>query len=816
MNTIHSSYEFAHEFALFTNKCFFLTGKAGTGKTTFLRQLKQNGKKQMAVVAPTGVAAINAGGTTIHSFFQLPISPFIPTDEGKKQLIDKIKMQSWRRNVLQELELLVIDEISMVRADVVDAIDTLLRHFRYRRNEPFGGVQVIFIGDLYQLSPIATDDEWHILSEHYKSIYFFESKIIRSLNIAYIELDKIYRQTNQNFIDLLNEIRNNTLTHNGLKLLASRYDPTFIAPDNSQYITLTTHNYKADKINEEELMKIDGSAISFEAHIEGDFPEKSFPTEQILELKIGAKVMYLKNDSENPRRFFNGKIGVIEEFNEKEKLIKIVSENEEPVWLGRMTWENIRYVADSKTKQIQENILGKFVQFPLRLAWAITIHKSQGLTFDNAIIDAGDAFAAGQVYVALSRCRSIEGMVLRSHIHADGFESSREIVDYEKNKPTTSELESELNDSKIRYKFLLISGLFNFDDCSGLMVKWMQDTTQVKTSFNDETFSFLENVAQLIEQLADTGKKFRHQLSSIFVQPENNTIYLNERVMAACTYFSSEIDKIASRLKESPALTDSRENARQYNDNIQNIYGILSQRLHILKELKLPFDPVEYFVLKSSFILKTLQSDAYTKISKNQSVNLRNKLLYYKLIDIRNKICENEDLPVYLVANSKSLMQMSDYLPLTKNDLLKIHGFGKTKILKFGDQFLNAISEYCRENNLNSRISELGKMNEPEKKKKEKGETYKISFEMYREGKTINEIAAVRNLTVGTIASHLCKFIDKGWLDIEDFISVDKLEAANEILEKGVAGPITEALSNLLNKTEIPFFLYWYRKNSRN
>ena len=249
----------------------------------------------------------------------------------------------------------------MVRADVVDAIDTILRHFRYRRNEPFGGVQVIFIGDLYQLSPIATDDEWHILSEYYKSIYFFESKIIKSLNIAYIELDKIYRQTNQNFINLLNEIRNNKLTNNGLKLLASRYDPTFIPPENSSYITLTTHNYKADKINEEELLKIDSQAFSFEAYIEGNFPEKSFPTEQILELKIGAKVMYLKNDSENPRRFFNGKIGIIEEINEKEKQIKIVSENEEPVWLGRMTWENIRYVTDPQTKKIQENILGKFM-----------------------------------------------------------------------------------------------------------------------------------------------------------------------------------------------------------------------------------------------------------------------------------------------------------------------------------------------------------------------------------------------------------------------------------------------------------------------
>ena len=295
-------YQLANDFALYTNRSIFLTGKAGTGKTTFLHHLKKNTKKQMAVVAPTAVAAINAGGTTMHSFFQLPFTPFIPSVEGRKNLMEKLKMQGSRRKVLQELELLVIDEISMVRADVLDAVDAILRHVRYRNNEPFGGVQVLFIGDMFQLSPVASEDEWRLLSEHYKSPYFFDSQVIKQQKPVYIELDKIFRQTNTDFINLLNEVRNNCLSNASLKLLQSRYNPLFVAPSDDTFITLTTHNYKADQINATELSKIKGKTFSFEATIEGDYPEKSYPTEKILELKIGARVMFLKNDTDASRR----------------------------------------------------------------------------------------------------------------------------------------------------------------------------------------------------------------------------------------------------------------------------------------------------------------------------------------------------------------------------------------------------------------------------------------------------------------------------------------------------------------------------------
>src|SRR5665647_1097527 len=322
MQTPSPYYQLAQDFALFTNRSIFLTGKAGTGKTTFLRKLKKETKKQMAVVAPTGVAAINAGGTTMHSFFQLPFTPFVPTVEGRKNLIEKMKMQGNRRKVLQELELLVIDEISMVRADVLDSVDTILRHVRYRNNEPFGGVQVIFIGDMFQLSPVATDEEWRLLSQYYSSPYFFHSQVILQQQPVYIELDKIFRQTNVDFIRLLNEVRNNCLSNEGLALLQSRYNPLFVPPRDDTYITLTTHNYKADQINGEELTKISGRTYKFEAKIEGEYPEKSYPTEKTLELKIGAKVMFLRNDSETPRRFFNGKIGVVEKVNDDYITIK--------------------------------------------------------------------------------------------------------------------------------------------------------------------------------------------------------------------------------------------------------------------------------------------------------------------------------------------------------------------------------------------------------------------------------------------------------------------------------------------------------------
>ena len=402
-----------------SSRNIFLTGKAGTGKTTFLKYIRDNSSKQMAIVAPTGVAAINAGGVTIHSFFQLPFSPFVPESKGfgnndaiadKHSLLSRLRLTGEKKKVIQELELLVIDEISMVRCDTLDAIDTVMRHIRQRRFERFGGVQVLFIGDMFQLPPVVPEQEWRILSEFYNSPYFFDSKVILDEPPVYIEFTKIYRQSEERFINLLNQVRNNEMDESGMEILDSRFQPAFRRSKDDGYIILTTHNRKADTTNSEELQKINERTYSYTAKIEGDFSEKAYPPDEQLLLKIGAQVMFIKNDLEKVRRYFNGKIGTVTRI-EDDKIFVLCKNETDEIEVKKETWENIRYSVNKTTRQMEEDVLGSFTQYPLRLAWAITIHKSQGLTFEKAIIDAGEAFAPGQVYVALSRCTSLGGMI---------------------------------------------------------------------------------------------------------------------------------------------------------------------------------------------------------------------------------------------------------------------------------------------------------------------------------------------------------------------------------------------------------------------
>lgn len=818
MNSLSPYYNLAREFAISTNRSIFLTGKAGTGKTTFLHKLKKDTKKQMAIVAPTGVAAINAGGTTMHSFFQLPFTPFIPTTEGRKELIEKIKMQGFRRKVIQELELLVIDEISMVRADVLDAVDTILRHVRYKHNEAFGGVQVIFIGDMFQLSPVAQDEEWRILSKFYKSPYFFHSQVIAQQQPVYIELDKIFRQTNADFIQVLNEVRNNKLSQNGLALLQSRYNPLFVPPKDDTYITLTTHNYKADRINAEEIAKLKGKTYRFDAEIKGDFPEKSFPTEKQLELKIGAKVMFIKNDTENPRRFFNGKIGMIESIDDDIITIKC-PDDDFVIELGKMMWENIRYSTNESTKQIEENMLGTFVQYPLRLAWAITIHKSQGLTFDKAVIDAGDAFAPGQVYVALSRCRSLEGMVLWSKINPHSIENDKQIVEHERNKIPVEELEFQLNESRNQFRTYVLNQLFDFRTGIGHVSRLLREVENVASSFNNDTIPYLKDVLMQIQSIQSVADKFQNQLYKIMLSYPVNEDYLSERLTAAADFFKVKIANLLETLRESPAATDSRENARDYNDQLRNFFGFMAQKQHILRSLKQPFMVEDFFILKNTFLLPDFTVNAYAKTGAAKVTTSRNPKLFNQLITLRNKLCEPGDLPIYLVAGSKTLVEMSDYLPLTEKDLLKINGFGPAKVEKYGEQFLNIIQKYCAENNLTSQMSEKADA-KPEKKekkeKKEKGESHRLTLSMFKEGKTIDQIAIERGLAVSTICTHLSSFISSGLLNIDKFISADKREKALKLMQDTEElGSVYQTLSSILNNHEVNFFLSWMRNQKK-
>lgn len=805
-------YQLANDFALFTNRSIFLTGKAGTGKTTFLHKLKKATKKQMAVVAPTGVAAINAGGTTMHSFFQLPFTPFIPTVEGRKNLIEKMKMQGNRRKVLQELELLVIDEISMVRADVLDSVDTILRHVRYRNNEPFGGVQVIFIGDMFQLSPVATDDEWRLLSQYYKSPYFFHSQVIQKQQPVYIELDKIFRQTNGEFIRVLNEVRNNCLSDSSLKLLQTRYNPLFVPPSDDTFITLTTHNYKADQINAEELAKIKGKTYAFDAEIQGEYPEKSFPTEKELVLKIGAKVMFLKNDTETPRRFFNGKIGVVESIDEETISIKCPGDYE-AIDLGKAVWENIRYTTNPTTKQIEENELGKFIQYPLRLAWAITIHKSQGLTFDKAVIDAGAAFAPGQVYVALSRCRSLEGMVLLSKINPNSIENDRQIVEHELGKTPYEELEIQLDESRNLYRSFILNQLFDFKNIVGISHRLLTDVTEVQSSFNEETMPFLKEVLRLSKSIQDVADKFQHQLYNILQNAPVDEEHLQDRIAAAADFFIEKTAQLIETLRQSPATTDSRQNGTEYSDALKTIFGIAAQKLFILKGVKLKFTVEDYFILKNTFTVPDFNVNAYAKTSSKQKLTTRQPELYRKLMVLRNQLCEPKDLPIYIIAGSLTLNEMSDFLPQNEKDLLDISGFGPAKVEKYGKQFLDIILSYCKENKLQSLMHEKISTKKEKKEKKPVGETMRISLSMYLQKMTIEEIAASRNLGVSTIATHLAKYISTGELDINNFVSKEKRERATKIMEESAEiGSVFQMLGSLMTQREITLYMAWLRR----
>ena len=443
----------AFDFVQYTNRNIFLTGKAGTGKTTFLHKLKETSHKRMVVVAPTGVAAINAGGVTIHSFFQMPFGPILPgrLESSEKSFIQKFNKK--KINIIRSLDLLVIDEISMVRADLLDGIDTVLRRYK-NKTLPFGGVQMLMIGDLQQLAPIAKDNEWNLLKEHYDTIFFFSSKAYMQSNAISIELKHIYRQQDNNFIKILNEIRDDKLSAESFQELNKRFLPGFSPENEDGYITLTTHNASANRINDEQLKKLKSKTHTFEAEVKGHFPEYSYPTDQHLKLKVGAQVMFIKNDISPEKLYFNGKIGTI--VNIEDDLIYVKSKDEDnQIEVGQVMWDNVKYTINETSKEIEEEVAGSFIQYPLRLAWAITIHKSQGLTFEKAVIDAQAAFAHGQTYVALSRCKTLEGLILSSRISSNGIICDSTVGNFNREVEENQPDEKTLNTSKQNYQLAL-------------------------------------------------------------------------------------------------------------------------------------------------------------------------------------------------------------------------------------------------------------------------------------------------------------------------------------------------------------------------
>ena len=472
METISAEATYTLQFINQTQRSIFLTGKAGTGKTTLLKEIIQTTHKNTVVVAPTGIAALNASGVTIHSMFQLPFGGFIPDNiaphfsdfvkfETKSTLIRHFKMSGLKKAVIRNMELLIIDEVSMLRADLLDAIDFTMQSIR-KNKMSFGGVQVVYIGDLLQLPPVVKDEEWSVLKKYYKGKFFFHSHVVQNNPPIYIELSKIFRQSDDAFISILNNLRNNEITAKDIQKLNAYVQPQFDLKSNQGYITLTTHNAKADAINQQSLIDLKGKLVTYLPEIVGDFPDKIYPVDAQLELKVGAQVMFVKNDLSFNKQYFNGKMGVVQSLSAEEILVNFPEESV-TIAVEKYEWQNIRYTVNEMTKEIEEEVLGTFVHYPIKLAWAITVHKSQGLTFDKAAIDVSQVFLPGQAYVALSRLRSLNGLVLLSPIQMNGISSDQDVMDYAMNKASEELLKNSLQlDSK---NFIFHPSEVKFNSC---------------------------------------------------------------------------------------------------------------------------------------------------------------------------------------------------------------------------------------------------------------------------------------------------------------------------------------------------------------
>jgi len=557
--------ELAYQYAMYTHRNIFLTGKAGTGKTTFLRQLRLDTFKRNIVVAPTGVAAINANGVTIHSFFQLAPG-LMPRNDIKFQF-SKHKL-----NILRSLDLLIIDEISMVRCDLLDAIDEVLRRYQ-DRSKPFGGVQVLMIGDLQQLAPVATEDEWKILKERYQTPYFFSAKVFEQTNFTTIELKKVYRQDNEKFIHILNNVRDNKIDQETLDTLNSRYIENFHPDDKEGYITLTTHNAQAQVINQEHMDKLKTQPVSFKASTEGEFPETSYPTDFDLTLKVGAQVMFCKNDSSSEKRYYNGKIGRVGQIANN-KVIVICEDakgEEDVIEVEPSEWTNAKYETNDETGEINEVIVGKFVQIPLKTAWAITIHKSQGLTFDKAIINAGRAFSFGQVYVALSRCRTLEGLVLSTPISRNVVMSDPTISSFnrqqEQNRPTMQQLSLD----RKNYVGEIICSIFNFNKLQKNLDYVARLADMYLDKIAPEYVQLAKNTAEETRtKLTNVGNRFAFQICELMNLADSyeDNPQLQERFKKGNAYFVTNSTEILTDFMEQeiPVMKNKQHKERYLSE----------------------------------------------------------------------------------------------------------------------------------------------------------------------------------------------------------------------------------------------------------
>lgn len=774
--------DLADQYVRFTNTNVFLTGKAGTGKTTFLKNIKAHSPKRMVIVAPTGVAAINAGGVTIHSFFQLSFGPNIPNQNpDNKPLVRKFNNEKIK--AIKAIDILVIDEISMVRADILDAIDEVLRRYR-NRNLPFGGVQLLMIGDLHQLAPVVKEDEWNLLRPYYASPFFFESKALAISHFITIELTHIFRQADEQFINLLNKVRDKKLDTESTKLLNTRYDPNFTYPKDEKYITLTSHNKAAMSINAIKLNELEGKTHIFKAEITDDFPESMYPNEFNLELKVGAQVMFVKNDINLEKRYFNGKLGEITSIDEELISVKCPHETEEII-ISRAVWGNIKYVLDD-SKVLQENVIGTFTQFPIKTAWAITIHKSQGLTFERAIIDAASSFAHGQVYVALSRCKTFEGLVLSTPITSDSVKSDNIITVFNQESEKQDLSEATLMEAKKLTQSEWIRDLFDFKSIKNSLAFLLQSFVKVQDQF--ATISY-QNLSTIIENYAieidPVMEKFSKQLENFIAQaslPEEN-LELQERIKKGSVYLAEKLQELTyNPLKTIDLACDNKETKgniyKLWEQSLKNVY----EKLILLKINQNGFDSTQFLTTKANANIDfETEKNSFTK-SQSPTTSTSNKSdLISALRAWRDSIAHEKNIEKYMVIAQKTLQYLSEEMPRNKAELAKISGLGNIKIKQYGDEILDIINEFCEANGLEGSKNTIKESVKPTKNLA-KGSTQELSFTMFKEGNSIEEIAQIRNLSSSTIEGHLAEYVKNDLLDIKMLIQEKKINVIREFI----------------------------------
>lgn len=807
----------ARDFVQYTNRSIFLTGKAGTGKTTFLKDLRKNSPKRMIVVAPTGVAAINAGGVTIHSFFQLPFHPYVPgfyLPENNRTSLPAAndppgyKMSREKINIIRSLDLLVIDEISMVRADTLDAVDSALRRYK-NRFLPFGGVQLLMIGDLQQLAPVVRDEDREILCKYYDSCFFFESKALGSIDYVTIELRHVFRQTDKTFIDLLNKIRDNNIDQETLNQLNKRYIPDFDPDSVGGYITLTTHNNQAQAINDLKLEGLPGRTHSFTAVIKDDFPELSYPNAVELVLKEGAQVMFVKNDLSGDKLFFNGKIGKVISFEDDVIVVKC-PDDESNIRVGKAEWQNMKYSLNEETKEIEETVIGTFTQYPLKLAWAITIHKSQGLTFDRAVIDAAAAFAHGQVYVALSRCRSLDGLVLSSPINSRCFRDNPVISGFVGNSLQKQADRIQLDESKKAYQRQLLYELFDFNPLSNYLNYCIKTVREHDEAIIGNPGEQLADILSSVRtDLIEVSEKFQVQMKILLSRDPNveTNVALQERLKKAAAYFSDKLEADLKGILNGFAVeTDNKTVRKSVNEALERVRKEGATMLACLNESRSGFNIVKYLDARAKSAIELLPVKQRSSGSvEDTSGIVSNPVLLRRLREWRNRKADESGLPHYMILPQKTMVTLVNFLPQSLRALKKVKGMGTKKTEKYGEELLDLITSYCSEENIEAPEIPVAEKKKP---KKEREDTKKITFGLFSQGLTIPQIAKERNLSIATIEGHLSHYVRTGDIPVGKLVSGEIIELIStrfEAMDDLKMGPVKEALGDRVTWSDIRF-----------